>query len=174
MILEVLKAPAPIIKETDMWANNLKLNTSMKKLAILACAVFALASCTTTIKTAKTADAPAQLLSATVADLEVSPNRVVVKYVPEKEVQRAGLANAKRAAEQVVLNTINEREGENYDVLVNAEYVIKMTSNFIFGKKIDEITVSGHPAKYKNFHSLEDGVWCDPVFRGTYRNDVKK
>ena len=140
----------------------------MKKLAILACAVFALASCTTTIKTAKTADSPAQLLSATVADLEVSPIRVVVAYVPSKEVQRAGLSNAKHAAEQEALKK------DNADVLVNAEYTIQKTSYFIFGSNIDKIIVSGHPAKYKNYRSLPDGVWCDPVFRGTYQNDVKK
>jgi len=140
----------------------------MKKLALCAFAAFAMAACTTTIKTAKTVDSPAQLLSATVADLEVSPNRVVVEFVPSKEIQRAGVENVKRAAEQEALKKGND------DVLVNAEYTIQQTNNWIFGKTIDKVIVSGHPAKYKNYRSLGDEVWTDPVFRGTYQNDIKK
>jgi len=140
----------------------------MKKLFILAGAVFALVSCTTTVKTAKTADTPASLLCATVADLEVSPNRVVVEYIPSKEIQRAGVANAKHAAEQEALKK------DNADVLVNAEYTIQQTSYFIFGKSIDRVIVSGHPAKYKNYRSLNDSVWCNPFFRAGYQNNVNK
>lgn len=139
----------------------------MKKLFLLAGMAFVLASCTTTIKTAKTADAPATLLSATIADLEVSPKRVVVNYKPTSEEQRGGLENAKHAAEQKAL------EQGNDDVLVNAEYTIKMTNNWIFGKSIDLITVSGHPAKYKNYRSVNDSVWCNPFFRAGYQNGVK-
>ena len=96
----------------------------MKKVALMAFAAFALTACTTVIKTSKTASTPAQLLCATVADLEVSPHLVVVEYSPvPKEIQRAGLANAKHAAEQMALAP------DSADVLVNAEYTIQMTKN---------------------------------------------
>jgi hypothetical protein len=140
----------------------------MKKFFILAGIAFAFASCTTTIKTAKTADAPASLLSATIADLEISPNRVVVEYIPSKEVQRAGISNVKHAAEQEALKK------DNADVLVNAEYTIQQTNRWIFGKNVDKVIVSGHPAKYKNFRSVDDGVWCNPYFRANYQNNVSK
>jgi hypothetical protein len=140
----------------------------MKKLFFLAGVVFAFVSCTTTVKTAKTADAPASLLSATIADLEISPNRVVVEYIPSKEVQRAGISNVKHAAEQEALKK------DNADVLVNAEYTIQQTSYWIFGKNVDKVVVTGHPAKYKNFRSVNDSVWCNPFFRAGYQNNVSK
>lgn len=140
----------------------------MKKLVILAGLTFALTSCTTTVKTAKTLDVSANVLTATVADLDVSPTRIVVEYIPTGEVQRAGLANAKFAAEQEALKK------DNADILVNAEYTIMQTSYGIFGKNIDKIIVSGHPAKYKDYRSLNDSVWCNPVFRASYKNTVRK
>ncbi|MDE5986588.1 MAG: hypothetical protein K2H16_04820 [Prevotella sp.] len=142
----------------------------MNKFTLLCCAAFALvfASCTTVVKTASTADARASLLSATVADLEVSPERVTVTTAPSKAIQRAGISNVKHDAERKALT----QGGKDYDVLVDAEYIIEKT-NYVFYKKIKSVTVSGRPARYKNFHSLNDSVWCNPVFRATYVNAVK-
>ena len=140
----------------------------MKKILLLSCVAFALTSCVTTVKTAKSADAKTQLLSATVADLEVSPVRVTYTMSPSKNVQRAGLSNVKQAAVQECLI-----KNGNADVLVDVEYVIEQ-EKLLFGKRINSITVSGHPAKYKGYHSLGDGVWTDPVFRGTYQNSVTR
>lgn len=140
-----------------------------KNLFLTAVAAIALASCTTTIKTASTTDLPASLLSATVADLDVSAQRVVYTCTPSKEVQRAGLGNMKRAAIMEALQKFDK----NADLLVEPEFVISMKNNF-FTKKVTSITVSGRPATYKGFHSLKDDVWCDPIFRGGYRNQVKK
>ncbi|MCM1078788.1 MAG: hypothetical protein NC344_04020 [Bacteroidales bacterium] len=143
----------------------------MKKFTFLCCAALSLAfaSCTTVVKTASTADARASLLSATVADLEVSPERVTVTTNPSKAIQRAGISNVKHDAERKALS----QSGKEYDVLVDAEYVIEKT-NYVFYKKIKSVTVSGRPAKYKNFHSLNDSVWCNPVFRAAYTNAVTK
>ena len=140
----------------------------MKKIFAILCVVFFATACTTTIKTAKTADTPASLLSATVADLQVSPERITYTMEPSKKLQRAGLANVKQAAEQEAL-----MKHGNADVLVDAEYVIVCTNYFIFGKDIASITVSGRPAKYVNFHSLNDSVWCNPTFRENYRRSSK-
>lgn len=141
----------------------------MKKLLLLLGVALFTASCTTTVKTAKTADSSAQLLSATVADLEVSPERITYTMVPSKAVLRGGEANVKQAAEQEALLKYG-----NADVLVDAEYSISKTSYFIFGSKISTITVTGRPAKYKNFRSLSDDVWCNPAFREGYKNQTKK
>lgn len=139
----------------------------MKKILLLASAVFALTSCVTTVKTAKTADTKSSLLTATVADLEVSPIRVTYTMTPSKELQRAGLNNVKQAAIQECLI-----KNGNADVLVDVEYVIEQ-EKLLFGKRINSITVSGHPAKYTGYHSLNDSVWCNPVFRAGYQNAVR-
>ena len=141
----------------------------MKKILLLACVVFGLTSCVTTVKTAKVADTKGQLLSATVADLEVSPIRVTYTMTPSKEIQRAGLNNVKQAAIQECLI-----KNGNGDVLVDAEFIIEQESRWIFGKSITSITVSGHPARYKGYHSLGDNVWTDPVFRAGYQNGVTR
>ena len=141
----------------------------MKKLLLLLGVALFTASCTTTVKTAKTADSSAQLLSATVADLEVSPERITYTMVPKKTIRRGGEANVKQAAEQEALLKYG-----NADVLVDAEYTIAKTSYFIFGSKIASITVTGRPAKYTNFHSLNDSVWCNRAFREGYKNQTKK
>lgn len=139
----------------------------MKKILLLACVTFAFTSCITTVKTGKVADTKGQLLSATVADLEVSPVRVSYTMAPTKDIQRAGLANVKQAAIRECL----EKNG-NADVLVDAEYTIEQ-EKLLFGRRINLITVSGHPARFRNYHSLNDSVWCNPVFRMGYSNGVK-
>ena len=139
----------------------------MKKFLLLACVAFGLTSCVTTVKTAKVADTKGQLLSATVADLEVSPIRVTYTMTPSKEIQRAGLNNVKQAVIQECLV-----KNGNGDVLVDPEFIIEQESRWIFGKSITSITFSGHPARYKGYHSLGDNVWTDPVFRAGYSNGV--
>ena len=141
----------------------------MKKLFLCSFIVFSFTSCVTTVKTAKIEDAKSQLLSATVADLEVAPNRVTYTMMPTKSLQRAGLANVKQAAVQECL-----QKNGNADVLVDVEYVIEQKNLFIFGKRINSITVSGHPAKYKGYHSLNDSVWCNRWFRAGYQNSVRR
>ena len=141
----------------------------MKKILLLACVTFALTSCVTTVKTAKVADTKSQLLTATVADLEVSPVRVTYTMAPSKALQRAGLANVKQAAIQEALI-----KNGNADVLVDVEYTIEQENTFIFGKRITSITVSGHPAKFKNYHSLGDDVWTNRWFRYNYENAVTR
>lgn len=136
----------------------------MKKLFFCLGISLLMASCTSVIKTARTAETPVSLLSATVADLDVAPERITYTMHPGSELQRVGLANVKRAVEAEALT-----KNGNADVLVNAEYVIT-SKNYVFFKRIESITVTGRPAKYKKFHSLSDDVWCNPVFRGTYKD----
>lgn len=144
----------------------------MKKIVFLLGVVFALASCTTITKTAKVADSQASLLSSTVADLEVYPERISYTLAnPDKKLQRAGLSNVKMAAIQEALK---DPKAKGADILVDAEFVVEQTNYFIFGKDIESVTVTGRPAKYKNFHSLNDSVWCNPTFRDNYHNTVRR
>ena len=140
----------------------------MKKVLLLTCVAFALTSCVTTVKTAKTAETKSSLLTATVADLDVSPTRVTYTMSPSAEIRRAGLNNVKQAAVQECL-----KQNGNADVLVDVEYVIKQENNFI-SKRITSITVSGHPAKYKGYRSLKDDVWTSSAFMENYQNAIQR
>ena len=142
----------------------------MKKLLVLAGLALTMASCTTITKPATTANVPSSLLSRTVVDLAVSDERVTFEYIPSVEVRRGGPANVKRAAEQELLNT----KAKRYDLLVEPQYPMHPQRYFIFGKKITKVVVSGRPAKYKNFHSLKDDVWCNPTFRNGYKDNTSK
>lgn len=123
--------------------------------------LMALSSCVTTTKTARTAATTSSIKNATVADLQVADQRITYTMSPSKEVQRAGLSNVKQAVVQEALT----KHG-NADVMVEPEFVISMKNNFIFGKEVTSITVSGRPAYYKNFRTLHDSVWSDPGFYG--------
>ena len=140
----------------------------MKKFLLLACVAIAFTSCVTTVKTAKVADTKGQLLTATVADLEVSPVRVTYSMIPSKAIQRAGLQNVKAAAVRECLD-----KNGNADVLVDAEYTIER-EKLLFGSRINLITVSGHPARYRDYRSLNDSVWTNRWFRMGYGNDIKR
>lgn len=142
----------------------------MKKIFLLLGVALSVASCTTITKTASTADVPASLLCATVADLEFStPERVSLTSLNavKKDIQRGGYANVKKAAENELL------EMYNADVLVEPEYIISK-KRYLLRSKITGITVTGRPAKYVRIHSLNDSVWCNPVFRAKMTNNVKK
>ena len=117
------------------------------------------ASCTTTTKTARTENIPYVMYNANVADLQVG-DRVSYTYTPSKAIQRAGLANCKKAAISEALS-----QNGNADLLVEPQFVVSVYRGF-FGSKVSSITVTGRPAKYINIRSLDEKVWTDPVFRG--------
>jgi hypothetical protein len=135
-----------------------------KHIVFLALSVLLLSSCETLTKTARVADSSLSIQSATVADLKVSEHRVTHTMTPSKEVLRGGLDNVKQAVEQEAL--INNG---NADILVDPQYVISKRKGLL-GAKITSITVSGRPAYYTNFRSLDDSVWCNPVFKGVGRS----
>ncbi len=136
----------------------------MKKLFLFAVAAMMLTSCVTTTKTARTGNAPYQMYNATVADLDVAPNRITYTLTPSAAIRRGGPENCKQAA----LNEALTANG-NADLLVEPQYVISSTK-YLLRRKITSVTVTGRPAKYKNFRSLKDDVWTNPNFVG---NDVE-
>lgn len=143
-------------------------NKNIKSLACLAALATCLASCVTTSKTAKTTQFDAATYTATVADLDVADQRVSVTLNPvPADVRRGGMSNIKKTVEAMAL----EQNG-NADLLVNPEFTYTVERGF-FSKRVTSMTVTGRPAKYKNFHSLNDSVWNNPIFRGIVEG-VKK
>lgn len=120
------------------------------------------AVCTTSCKTIRTTAEYKQpttfLRNATVADLEVSDTRISFTFQPSISVRRGGDQNVIKAAIREAL-----RVNGGGDVLVDLDYITVSKPNLIFGfmlSPIREITVSGYPAKYKNFHTLDDSIWA--------------
>lgn len=135
----------------------------MKKYMIMLGVALFTASCTTTTKTARTESVPYSMYNATVADLDVAPQRITYTMTPSKEIRRGGIVNCKKAAIQEALTA-----NGNADLMLEPQFVIhhkKSPLGFIINK-VAGITVTGRPATYKNFRSMDDKVWTDPVFRG--------
>ena len=128
----------------------------MKKLSFLFLVVLAISvtSCKGTAVSATYQDPSSYINTATVADLEVSNERISYTFQPSKEVIRGGNQNIIKAAIREAL-----RANGGGDVLVDLEYII-VYSPFFWSRVIDEVTVSGYPAKYTNFRSLGDSIWA--------------
>ena len=134
----------------------------MKKFFVLAIVAAVLTSCgsftqTTSSNTKFTSTSThtrvgvAKPITAVIADLEVSPKKITFLYIPTKAVRNGGFDNIVNCAVQEAL-----RENGNADVLVALEQQVKYNS---YGE-CESITVTGYPAKYKNFRSLDDSIWA--------------
>ena len=133
-----------------------------KALAFFSLAVLALSSCQTMVKTARTANAQSDIKSITVADLKVADKRVTATIDPvTKDLRKAGEKNVRQAVEAKAL----EMAG-GADILLEPRYVMTKKSGLFRGKRITSISVSGRPAWYQNFRTLDDSVWSNPAFRG--------
>ena len=111
-------------------------------------------SCKTAFSTAEYKDPTTFLRNVTSADLDVANERISFTFQPSKQVRRGGSDNVIKAAIREAL-----RVNGGGDVLVDLEY-ITLEKPSLFLSPIREITVSGYPAKYKNFHSLDDSIWA--------------
>lgn len=132
----------------------------MKKILLIGIPAILLASCQTVTNTSRTEMIQSSARSATVADLDVYPDRVTATLQVGKSLMRGGEANVKHAAEAEAL----AKYGKG-DLLLEPQYVVKKKRGLL-RTRIVEISVSGRPASYKNFRSLNDSVWTNPVFNG--------
>lgn len=123
----------------------------MKKsiLALFVAACF-MTSCSTVYKTATTREITAPLAAAVIGDLEVSNQKITYTLYPSNKVRKVGLRNCINTAISEAL----EKNGGG-DVLVETQEAIIQRYGF-FGKKIKSVTVTGYPAKYKNFRSADE------------------
>ena len=100
-------------------------------------AMLGMASCTTTINSARTEHFSSPAITMTIADLEVSPKKITYTYRPSYEVNRGGEANVINTAVREAL----EVNGGG-DVLVEMQFTLKKSGK----KNVKEVTVSGYPA----------------------------
>lgn len=110
-------------------------------------AVLGMTSCTTTLNSSKTKDFGSSAITATFADLVVSPHKITYTYKPSDDVRRGGEVN--------VINTAIRKALEvngGGDVLVELQTTVKKQGR----KNVSEVTVSGYPATYKNFRCADD------------------
>jgi hypothetical protein len=133
----------------------------MKKILFLSLmfVAFAATSCKITDASATYQHPSTYINTATVADLEVSNERISFTFQASAAVRRGGTQNVIKTAVREAL-----RVNGGGDLLVDLEYITVSGSpifSYIFGiSPIKEVTVSGYPAKYTNFHNLDDSIWA--------------
>ena len=151
--------PQALFKTDAQW--DISEQKIMKKILFLSLmfVAFAATSCKITDVTASYQDPKSVLNTATVADLDVSNERISFTFKPSVQVRRGGNANVIRTAIREAL-----RVNGGGDLLVDLEYITRSTaplfSRLFLLSPIGEVTVSGYPAKYKNFHNLGDSIWA--------------
>lgn len=128
----------------------------MKKslITVGALGMLLLASCSTVRKTSTVVDIPTSIVSESTADLEVSPNKITYKYVPDRSVRRAGEQNVINSAVAEALKANGDA-----DVLVAMQYEIKTTKGFFGQVTVKYVTVKGYPAKYKNVKPIDPALF---------------
>ena len=135
-----------------------------KKIFILfsVAAMLGMASCTTTINSARTEHFSSPAITMTVADLAVSPQKITYTYRPTDDVNRGGEANVINTAVRQAL----EANGGG-DVLVEMQFTLKKSGK----KNVKEVTVSGYPATYKNFRNANEDMLKSAVMMNSLQND---
>ena len=127
----------------------------MKKVLLLILVALGLTftSCTTIRQTSTTNQPQNQIITNVAADLDVSANRISFYYEPSKREWKGGLQNVINIAVAKALKSYGSG-----DVLVGLEYRVRVKRTLFGALKIEEITVTGYPATYKNFRNLPDSV----------------
>ena len=118
--------------------------------------ILGITSCKSSRSTATYQDPINTLRTVTIADLEVAEARISYTYKPTYAVRLGGSQNVIKTAVQEALKA----HGSG-DILIGLEYTtISRWTIFSFLSPIREITVTGRPAKYVNFHSLPEKIWA--------------
>ena len=139
----------------------------MKKIIVASAIVaMALSSCTSVQQTASTRDVTAPVAAAALADFEVSSEKITYTYVPTRKVRKSGLTNCINAAISEALKVHG-----NADVLIETQQAIVQRTG-IFAGKIMSVTVTGYPAKYKNFRSADEETVKAVLIEGTLKRST--
>ncbi len=138
----------------------------MKKLVLLSfVAVLAMTSCSTVYRTATSNDVNGSLISAVIADLDVSDKKITYTFVPSRAEQRAGVQNCINTAISEAL----ERNGGG-DVLVETQGAIVKRWG-LFRRKVKSVTVTGYSATYKNFKPVDEETMNQGIVNGVFMQD---
>lgn len=164
--MAVSLTPRTACKTTSRWELQ-KCKIMAKKILILlsVAAMLGLASCTTTINSARTEHFSSPAITMTIADLEVSPKKITYTYRPSDDENRGG--------EENVINTAVRKALEvngGGDVLVEMQFTLKKTGK----KNVTEVTVSGYPATYKNFRNANEDMLKSAVMMNSLQHDPVK
>jgi hypothetical protein len=130
----------------------------MKKsyLFLLILFIVGLSSCKSARSTATYQDPTNILRTVTIADLDVSETRISYTYKPTYAVRLGGNQNVIKTAVYEALKV----HGSG-DILIGLEYTtVSRWTILPFLSPIREITVTGRPARYTNFHSLPEKIWA--------------
>ncbi len=126
---------------------------------ILMASAFAMTSCSTVYKTATTRNVEPTIAAVTLSDLDVSNEKITYTLIPTKKVRRGGLKNCINTAisEALALN--------GGDVLIETQQAIITRGGGVM-RKIKSVTVTGYPAKYKNFRPADDKTLKEALVNG--------
>lgn len=148
-----------------------------RKIGIIALSAIMLTSCQTLVQTSRNIQTGSSMNSITLADLDVSDKREshTISYVT-KAMQKGGEENVKRIAEGKIL------EEAKADILVEPRYHVVKKRKLFGGSKITSITVSGRPAYFTNFRTIDDSILFRPqnpaergrVHRAVYKSSYTK
>lgn len=137
----------------------------MKKVFLLMCvAALTITSCSTVKKTATTRKVTAPIAAAVIGELEVSNQKITYTLEPSRKVRKGGLENCVNTAISEALEK-NDRS----DVLIETQKAIVQRYG-LFGRKIKSVTVTGYPAKYKNFKSADEETVKAGIISGSLVN----
>lgn len=109
------------------------------------CALVLTCSCSTIKHTADTVSVESKVVTFTVADLNVSPQRAAMTYSwGWNPFVRPSVSDIKTNVEAQILDQAGA------DVLLEPQYIVEKRG-FMRG---GSVTVTGYPAKYTNFHKM--------------------
>lgn len=124
-------------------------NNSMKKILFVMLIASMCTSCSVLRKSSSTTqNVESSLSSATIADLQVSNQKISYTYRPNKQDRKAGINHVVGNAVAAAL-----KNSGNADVLIERQYEAIYKVRLFGGKKIKTVTVTGYPATYKNFRN---------------------
>ncbi|MBR4996038.1 MAG: hypothetical protein IKY82_08255 [Alistipes sp.] len=132
----------------------------MKKLLFFFAIALILSSCSTITKTASTRDVSARVIGATLVDLDVSNSKISYTMKPSRAVQRGGTQNCIDVA---ISEALKEHGG---DVLIETQKATVSRMSLFGFRRIKSVTVTGYPATYKNFNSMEQSELKQVLING--------
>lgn len=109
------------------------------------------------------------MAAAALADLDVSSEKISYTLVPTRKVRKGGLQNCINTAIKEAL-----KANGNGDVLIETQQAVVQRAG-LFACKIKSVTVTGYPAKYKNFRTADEETVKAALVNGSLKiNTIKQ
>ncbi len=125
----------------------------MKKLIFaLVVAAFAMTSCSTVKKSASERSVGPSIIAAVISDLDISNTKITYTMKPSAKVRKGGVQNCINTAIREALAA----NGDG-DVLIETQQTVIQKTGLL-GTKVRSVTVTGYPAKYHNFRTVDEAT----------------